>query len=323
MAVSSQKLREIQTTGFGTQARQVGKRLYGKNGIPNVEKRGISFFDRLSWYHTMLDMPRWEFWLWLSVSYLVLNLVFATIYFEMDIHNLAGVVHGSKFVEFAEAFFFSAQTFTTVGYGRLSPTGMGVSAVAAFESFLGLLALALASGLFYGRFSRPRAFLKFSELALISPYKDGIALMFRVVPYKKHHLIEAEVKLTARLMFDDNGKEVNKFYDLDVEFNKINALITNWTIVHPLNEDSPLSALSMNDFKKFNVEILVHLKAYDEGFANTVISRTSYTPEEIIEGAKFIPMYRSSDQGTMTILEMDKLNRYDKVSLPVTLPVSV
>ena len=147
--------------------------------------------------------------------------------------------------------------------------------------------------------------------------------MFRVVPYKKHHLIEAEVKLTARLMFDDNGKEVNKFYDLDVEFNKINALITNWTIVHPLNEDSPLSALSMNDFKKFNVEILVHLKAYDEGFANTVISRTSYTPEEIIEGAKFIPMYRSSDQGTMTILEMDKLNRYDKVSLPVTLPVSV
>jgi inward rectifier potassium channel len=208
-----------------------------------------------------------------------------------------------------------------VGYGHVSPSGTLTSSVAAFESFLGVLTLALAAGLFYGRFSRPRSFLRFSDIALFAPYKEGIALMFRTVPYKNNHLSEAEVKLTLGMKVMRNGEEKNEFYTLNVEFNKINALILNWTIVHPINENSPIYGMSLDELRKARAELLVYLKAYDEGFANIVIARTSYTADEMILGAKFKPMYEGSSTGTATILHINKLNDYEKVKLPELKPV--
>jgi inward rectifier potassium channel len=314
MSLRRKNFRDIETTGFGTQSTSTGSRLYSKDGAPNLIKKGVSFFDRLSWFHSMLSMPRWKFWLLIGLSFISINLIFATIYVLIGIEHLSGVTDGSGLAKFAEAFFFSAQTLTTVGYGRISPTGTGTSAVAALEGFVGLMGLALASGLFYGRFSRPRAFLKFSENALISPYKDGAALMFRTVPYKNHHLMDAEVKLTASMRLNEDGVERNKFFGLDVEFSKINALVMNWTIVHPITEESPLYGYSVEELRQFNLEILVFLKAYDEGFSNTVVARTSYTAEEIITGAKFVPMYYSS--GDATVLDIAKLNSFEKIKLP-------
>jgi inward rectifier potassium channel len=133
------------------------------------------------------------------------------------------------------------------------------SAVAAFEAFIGLLAFALASGLFYGRFSRPRAYLYFSEKALISPYKDGKALMFRTVPYKTSQLTDAEVKLTLAIRKKHGDEIKNEFYPISVEFSKINALIMNWTIVHPITEDSPMYGQSLKELKDANAQILVLL----------------------------------------------------------------
>jgi inward rectifier potassium channel len=175
--------------------------------------------------------------------------------------------------------------------------------------------------LFYGRFSRPQSFLRFSDIALIAPYKEGIALMFRTAPYKNNHLSEAEVKLTLGMRVMRNGEEKNEFYTLNVEFNKINALILNWTIVHPINENSPIYGMTLEDLKKAKAELLVYLKAYDEGFANTVIARTSYTADEIIEGGKFKSMYERSSAGDATILYIDKLNDYEHVKLPEFKPV--
>lgn len=314
--MAKKQFTNIDTTGFGVRSSQSGRRLYKKDGSFNIKTKGLGFFDRLSIFHSMLTMPRWKFWLLLFSFFIGINLCFAFVYYLMGIDNLRGVHPGSDLQGFAEAFFFSTQTFTTVGYGGITPDGLFASSVAAFEAFLGLLTFALATGLFYGRFSRPRAFLRFSEHALISPYKDGAALMFRTVPYKSSPLMEAEVKLTAAMRMQDGDNERNYFYNLNVEFSKINALAMNWTIVHPLDEESPLTALSIAEMKKSNLEILVYLKGYDEGFANTVIARTSYTADEIIEGAKFVPMYHSSSSGDETILELDKLNDYEKVALP-------
>jgi len=213
------------------------------------------------------------------------------------------------------------QTFTTVGYGHISPSSILVSSIAAFEAFLGLLSFALASGLFYGRFSKPRAFLHFSDFAVIAPFKDGNALMFRTVPYKNNHLMDAEVKLTIGLKEKIDGEIKNTFYTLDVEFAKINALILNWTIVHPINQDSPIYGMSIEDLKQANAEIIVYLKAYDEGFSNYVIARTSYTADEIIEGAKFKPMYYTTEN--LTILEIDKISDFERTKLhSIKQPVS-
>ena len=131
-----------------------------------------------------------------------------------------------------------------MGYGRISPTGFVTSLVATFEAFLGLLSFAIATGLFYGRFSRPQAFLKYSRHAPISPYKEGIALMLRMAPAKNNSLSEVEVKLTAALRLDESGKYMNRFYPLTLEFSKVNGLTLSWTLVHPIDERSPLYNLT-------------------------------------------------------------------------------
>jgi len=118
-----------------------------------------------------------------------------------------------------------------------------------------------------------------------------------------------------------NGEEKNEFYTLKVEFHKINALILNWTIVHPINENSPIYGMSKEELKNASAEILVYLKAYDEGFASTVIARTSYTADEILFGAKFKPMYFPSPSDDATLLHIDKLNDTEKVNLPELKPV--
>src|SRR6185436_10203288 len=193
-------------TGFGGNSNSTGGRFINRDGRPNVLKKGVNILDRFSWYHTMLGMKRGTFLFLIFIIYVGVNLIFAGIYYVIGPHHLAGIDHSSPLKEFSEVFFFSTQTFTTVGYGRIAPVGFLTSAVATFEAFLGLLSFAIATGLFYGRFSRPQIFLRFSDNALISPYKDGTALMFRLAPYKNNNLSEVEVKVTMVITTEDNGK---------------------------------------------------------------------------------------------------------------------
>ncbi len=297
-------------TGFGTNTTDYGGRFLNKNGSPNIEKRGISFFERVNWYHTLLQLPRWKFLLLVLSFYGLLNLIFAIIYYSIGIENLEGVKAANKLEEFGEAYFFSAQTSTTVGYGRISPHGFAASSIAAVEALVGLLSFAIATGLFYGRFSKPTAFLKFSENAIIAPFKDGIALMMRVAPYKNNNLFDAEAKVTAGLMIEENGSLVNKFFTMELEYTTVNSLTLSWTIVHPINEDSPFYKFSAADFDASDGEILLHIKAFDDMFSNTVIARTSYTLKEIVVGATFNQMYHRDNEKKKTMLDLDKINSF-------------
>ena len=315
MALNKRKFSPHLTTGLGAKASNTSGRYYRKDGSVNLIRNGVPFFDRFSWFHTWLSMPRWEFWFSLISSYIILNIIFALVYYAIGLEHLTGIEKGSHVNNFAEAFFFSAQTFTTVGYGRVSPVGMLASSVATFEAFLGLLGFALASGLFYGRFAKPRPHLFFSDIALLSPYKEGQALMFRVVPFKNNHLTDAEVKLTIGIRTFENEEWRNNFFPLQVEFSKIDSLVLNWTIVHPINEDSPLFGLSIDTLKEAKAEVLVLLKAYDEVFASTVVARTSYTADEFIDNAKFKMMYEPSSSGNHTILNVNKLNDFELLDL--------
>jgi inward rectifier potassium channel len=316
---SMKKIRNLKSednSGFGTSSSSTGGRFYNRNGEANVIKRGEGILNRYSWYHTLLGMNSGKFILLLLLIYISINLVFAGIYYIVGINHLAGVNTGSSLKNFSEVFFFSAQTFTTVGYGRISPTGFTASAVSTFEAFLGLLSFAIATGLFYGRFSRPQAFLRFSNIALIAPYKDGTAFMFRMSPYKNNSLSEAEVKLTMGITTEENGKLTDKFYTLDMEMSRINAFTLSWTIVHPITEKSPLYGFTKEDIANTDIEVLVFVKAFDEIFSNNVVTRTSYVSSEIIWGGKFKMMYFPSDDKNKTILDLGKLNEFDRVDLP-------
>lgn len=303
-------------TGFGVNANNYGGRFVNKNGTANVEKRGMHLLHRISWYHTMIDLPRWKFMLILLLFYVGMNFLFALLYYAIGIENLNGIdASGSNWVQFGQAYFFSAQTFTTVGYGHISPSGFLTSLLAAAEALIGLLSFAIATGLFFGRFSKPTAFLKFSHNALIAPYGEMKGLMIRITPFKNTNFTDAEAKMTLGMSVEENGAKTNKFYSLDLELERINALTLSWTLVHPITENSPLYNLTKEDFDSIHGEILVFIKTFDDMFSNTVAIRTSYTFEEVIYGAKFEPMYTRSTDNSKTILDLDKLNAFYSVTL--------
>lgn len=309
--------RTYSDTGFGVNASNYGGRFINKDGSFNLERQGLPFWQRMSVFYNMLSMPRWKFILLVIIFYILINLFFAGIYYYLGIEHLGGVISRSGLQNFAEAFFFSAQTFTTVGYGRINPVGFWVNCVAAIESLAGLMSFAIATGLIYGRFAKPRSYLAFSDYALVAPYQGKTGLMFRLVSYKdNHHLTDAEIKVNLGLTVEENGVQVNKFYSLQLERSRIDSLSMNWTVVHPIDENSPILGFTEKDLENAQAEIYVMIRGYDDVFSNIVLQRTSYTYDEIKFGAKFVPMYHESEDGRTTILELDKLNVYEKAALP-------
>ncbi len=306
-------------TGFGTNASNYGGRLLNQDGTPNIEKRGLGYFSRLSWFHSMLSISGWRFFLIILFFYIFVNLLFTIIYYCIGVEHLIGLKTGSESEKLMEAFFFSTQTYTTVGYGRISPSGLLMNAVSSFHALIGLLSFAVATGLMYGRFSRPKAFIKFAENAVIAPYKEISALMIRLTPYKNTTLTDAESKMTLVIMTDDeDGKTSNQFFTLDLELSSINALTLSWTVVHPIAKESPLYGFTKEDFANAKGEVIVFVKAFDDMFSNTVIARTSYTLQEIIYGSKFVPMFHRDNEKDTTVLDLDKLNAMQKASIPDT-----
>ncbi len=302
-------------SGLGTNSTLNAGRFFNRDGSPNIEVGGMTFWEKINWYHALLNMPRWKFALLVLFFFISINLLFAFIYLFIGIEHLSGMVANSNAEKFGEAFFFSAQTFTTVGYGRINPIGFWASVTAAFEALCGLMSFALATGLLYGRFAKPKAYIRYSKNALLAPFKDGVALMFRMVPYTKNYLVNVEAKVTVAMRVNEDGQMKNKFYNAPLDIAKANALTANWTLVHPINEDSPLYSLTKEDIENASIELVVFVQGFDESFSTTVISRTSYTADELVYGAKFLPMYGPSADGKSTILHLDKLDSYEPAKL--------
>lgn len=310
------KTKVDRTTGFGAATSTHGGRFINKNGNPNVQLTGLKFLSTVSWYHTLLSISRLHFLALVFAFYFFINLIFALIYYAIGVEFLRGIYATNELDKFGQAFFFSIQTYTTVGYGHISPNGFLTSFVSAIEALFGLLSFAIATGLFYGRFSKPKAYIKFSENAVIAPFKDHKALMLRICPFKNTDLTDVEAKITLALEQDENGQKVNKFYPLLLEYDKINALTLSWTVVHPINEDSPLFELKEEDYRLLNGEIIVIIKSFEEMFSTSVSKRTSYLFSDIVYGAQFEPMFSRDDTNSKTILHLDKLNLQRKV--PIT-----
>src|ERR1700722_188945 len=302
-------------TGFGINAASYGGRFINRDGTFNLRKEGVSMLERYSIYHHMLTMPRWKFVGLILCFYFAINLVYTALYLLVGSDQLTGVIATTPWGKIKEAFFFSTETFTTVGYGRVNPIGDGANLIAAIEAMSGFLSFALATGLIFGRFARPHSFLLFSDLALISPYKDMTALMFRFAPYKDNHtLTDVQIRVNVGLKVQMDGSAEYRYYDLTLERNKVESLPMNWTVVHPIDSQSPFLGFTREDMEAADVELYVLIRGFDDVYSNFVQQRTSYTYDEIKFDGKFVPMYRESEDGKTTILELHKLNAYEDLS---------
>lgn len=318
MAKQTHRRRNVVNTGFGTNSNLEGNRLTNKDGSVNLEKTGLPFWETISLYHTLLRIPRGKFLFIIFLFYTTLNIIFATLYLFIGVAHLKGVSFekAGAMTGFLQAFFFSSQTLTTVGYGHISPEGLGANIIASIESFLGILSFAVVTGLLYGRFTRPKAYLLFSNNALVAPYKEGKGIMVRVASYKNNHLTDVEAQVNVGLLVNEEGATFRRFFLLPLEISKINSLALNWTLVHPINEESPLYGMTEAQIKDADAEMIVFIKAFDDHFSNIVQQRTSYTYREVVYGAKFLPMFRRADDKSTTILELDKINAFEPATLP-------
>lgn len=274
--------------GLGNDHASNQQRAINKEGSFNVRKIGAVKGIRDLYQH-LVTMSWPKFFLLVVCTYFVLNFLFAAIYYLIGIEYLSGL-QGKGFVEeFLGCFYFSTQTFTTVGYGAVAPVGIATNLVASFEAMIGLLSFALATGLLFGRFSKPNAKFLFSEKVLISPYKaDHPGLMFRVVNKRDSVLLETSAEVILTYYYKgENGEEKRGYKRLELEISDIKMFPTTWTIVHPITADSPFYEMDDEKLKTFRFELLVMIKAFDETFGQHVYARTSFTEKELVYKAKF------------------------------------
>jgi inward rectifier potassium channel len=265
----------------------------------------------MSFYHSLVSMSWTKFFFLILTGFFLVNILFAFIYLQIGVEHLTGVDGRTTFEKFSEAFFFSTQTLTTLGYGRVAPIGIAASTIAAIESTMGLLSFALATGLLYGRFSKPSAKIKYSYHAVIAPYRDMNGFMFRVVNPLDNQLIEIEVSVTLSIKKSDSA--LRDFFTLELERSKVNFLPSTWTIVHPINSSSPLYGISEKQLLEKDAEFIVLMKAFDETFSQTVYSRSSYKANEVKWGEKFAYVIEQDGKGTS--VDVSRIDETEKAVL--------
>ncbi|RYU92423.1 ion transporter [Mucilaginibacter terrigena] len=313
MAIRKQHINPENDLGFGPQPVIKNQPLINKDGSVNVKRKGLSRFNTADTYHTLIKMSWGRFWVVVLSGYLIANLFFASIYVLIGMDSLDGASGHNHMSHLMDAFFFSAQTISTVGYGHISPRGVVANSVAAFESMIGLLAFALATGLLYGRFSKPSAKIVYSENMVVAPYgENGRGLMFRLANIRKNVLIDLDIQVIFSYNEFVDGKPIRRFFPLDLERKYVSLLTLNWTIVHPLDANSPLIDMIYEDLETYQASFSVLLKAFDDTFSQTVHSRTSYIAQDMVWNAKFIPMFTRAEDGRIE-LDMSKISEFEKV----------
>ena len=271
-------------------------RMMNKGGRLMIRRQGES----VHLYHDLLEMTWTRFLMMVLIAFLTLNMVFASLYMVAGLSNLGHTVQGGFWSQFGVAFHFSAQTLTTVGYGFFNPQGGWTSVIASFEALVGLLSFALATGLVYGRFTRPTHGVLFSKEAIITPPNDQGKLSFQVsiANERSNELLEVEARMMLTMNEISSNNVVRRFSDLKLDRDFVYFLPLNWNLVHQIDEQSPLYGLNEKDFEDKHLEVLILIRAFNDDFSQYVHARSSYTFDEIRWNSRFKVPYSIDEDGT-------------------------
>jgi inward rectifier potassium channel len=303
--------------GFGSVvARESRRRLLNRDGTFNVRRVGLRFWESLSAYHYLLTISWPKFFSYVIGGFLTTNAVFALIFVLTGRGALSGtreVTFGGRFVE---AFFFSVHTLATIGYGTIAPSTLLANIVVTIETLIGLVGVAVVAGISFARFSRPVAKIRFSGNAVIAPYRGGRAFMFRIVNQHSSQIVDLEAKvLLSRRKRGGATNSDREFIALPLERERVVFFPLAWTIVHPIDDSSPLRDWDGEDLVECDAEFLILLNGFEETFSQTVHARSSYKSDEIVWGARFVSMFNPADEEGVVSVDIRRLNDIERVPI--------
>lgn len=306
---------ENRDLGFGSKvAGESQRRLLNRDGSFNVARTGLNPFAAFSLYHSLLQISWPRFFGFVVIGYLIANAVFACAYMACGEGALLVPENLQIGNQFWEAFFFSVHTMATIGYGNITPVGVAANVIVTFEALFGLLGFALITGMLFARFSRPTAKILFSENAVVAPYRGIKAFQFRITNGRCNEIIELHATVILSQFEDIGGRKLRRFYPLQLERERVAFFTLSWTIVHPINESSPLFGKTERDLLETDAEILVLLTGIDETFSQTVHTRSSYKNDEIVWQAKFGDIYNPPTPTGRLTIDVRKLHSIERLN---------
>lgn len=276
---------------------------------------GVAMSGQISslqdFYHTVMD-ARWPVVLLaIGTAYILTNLGFAGLY-------LAGgdCIANAEPGKFSDAFFFSVQTMATIGYGAMAPKTMYSHILVTIEAIVGLFGVALATGVVFAKFARPTARVAFSDVAILAR-RNGIPhLIFRVANARANQIVEASIRLSA-LKFEvtAEGERMRRYFDMDLVRNTNPIFAMTWTVMHAIDEKSPIYGMTLDDIQSGNVEVLATLTGLDSTFAQTIHTRFAYAAEDIRENARFQDMIVEVPNGKR-VVDIRKISNWEPLPAP-------
>ena len=296
-APSDAKLRD--DLGIGRVAAEPGRgRFLNKDGSFGSQREGLGWLESFSPFHWMLSVSWPVFFALAALGFLIVNLVFACLYLLLGDDSLMTSV---KMSAFERAFFFSVETLSTIGYGHIVPLSIAAHWLSTVQAFIGVLGVALVTGLLFAKFSKPISRVLFSQHALIAPFGGGNALMIRLTNGMKNEIIEVAAQITLSKFETVDGVRSRRFYPLTLERASVVFMPLAWTLVHPITPDSPLWALSQAELIESAPEFLVVIHAVDDIVYQRITARTSYGAEDVVWNAKFSDIYVRKGDGALRI----------------------
>lgn len=279
---------ELRDLGFGESvARDSRLRLLNRDGTFNVRRKGRPLLRSAPIYEHLITISWGRFYLAALGAYLAVNALFGGLYWLLGQDAIAGVRSGIGMQWFGQAFFFSVQTLTTVGYGSMAPEGVAANLVVSLEALVGLGGFAVLAGLVFARLSRPVADIRFSPQAVVAPYGDGRGLMFRMVNAGRGELVDTSVRVMFSWVEGEGPERRRRYETLELEREHVTFFPLHWTVVHPIEEGSPLEGFDDRRLRETHAELLIQVRSTSETYYEVVRTRTSYVPEEIVWNARF------------------------------------
>ena len=313
-AASSENKEEFKDLGFGTEvARGTRRRLLNRDGSFNVVLEGLNPLSSLGLYHWLLRISWARFLAFITGTYVAINGLFAIAYLLCGPDALQSSSGSFANQPFYRAFFFSVDTFATIGYGNIVPVGVVANTLVTIEALLNIVGVALATGVIFARFSRTSARIIYSRNAIVAPYRGKTALEFRIANARSSQLIDVQAQAILTKIEQVDGTPIRKFYELELERNRVVFFPLSWTVVHPITPASPMWGLTREDLTKSDAELLVLLIGTDETISQTVHSRSSYQADEIVWGAKFANMFMRNEAEGIIGMHLNRIHEIELV----------